>query len=221
LGKRCSYIHQTRLRRLAQRVKNDDNRFDGIKMSHKNIESNSPFQQLVQGRKSIRRYLDKSVEKEKILLCLEAARLSPSAENAQPWRFLVINDPDIRVNFAEEVFSGIYSVSKFAAKAPVLILILAKLDFVVHRLGKQIQNINFHLLDTGIAGEHMVLQAEELGLGTCWIGWFNTRKARKFFKIPNKYKVISLLAMGYYEKKPSRERKRKMLEEIVWFNRIE
>ncbi len=190
-------------------------------MSHKNIESNSPFQQLVQGRKSIRRYLDKSVEREKILLCLEAARLAPSAENAQPWRFLVIDDPDIRVNFAEEVFSGIYSVSKFAAKAPVLILILAKLDFVVHRLGKQIQNINFHLLDTGIAGEHMVLQAEELGLGTCWIGWFNTRKARKFFKIPNKYKVISLLAMGYYEKKPSRERKRKMLEEIVWFNRIE
>lgn len=190
-------------------------------MSHKNIESNSPFQQLVQGRKSIRRYLDKSVEREKILLCLEAARLAPSAENAQPWRFLVIDDPDIRVNFAEEVFSGIYSVSKFAAKAPVLILILAKLGFIVHRLGKQIQNINFHLLDTGIAGEHMVLQAEELGLGTCWIGWFNTRKARKFFKIPNRYKVISLLAMGYYEKKPSRERKRKMLEEIVWFNRIE
>ncbi len=194
---------------------------DGIKMSHNNIESNSPFQQLVQGRKSIRRYLDKSVEREKILLCLEAARLAPSAENAQPWRFLVIDNPDIRANFAEEVFSGIYSVSKFAAKAPVLILILAKLGFIVHRLGKQIQNINFHLLDTGIAGEHMVLQAEELGLGTCWIGWFNTRKARKFFKIPHKYKVISLLAMGYYEKKPSRERKRKMLEEIVWFNRIE
>jgi len=194
---------------------------DGIKMLHKNIESNSPFQQLVQGRKSIRRYLDKSVEREKILMCLEAARLAPSAENAQPWRFIVIDDPNIKDNFAEEVFSGIYSVSKFAAKAPVLIMILAKLGFIVHRIGKQIQDIHFHLLDTGIAGEHIVLQAEELGLGTCWIGWFNTRKARKFFKIPNRYKVISLLAMGYYEKKPSRERKRKGLEEIAWFNRIE
>jgi len=73
---------------------------------------------------------------------------------------------------------------------------------------------------SGIAGEHIVLQAQELGLGTCWIGWFNLRKARKFLKIPRKYKIVSMLAMGYFEKRPRKEKKRKKLEEIAWFNKI-
>jgi len=178
------------------------------------------FQSLVRQRRSIRRYLDKPVEREKILVCIEAARLAPSAENVQPWRFLIIDDPDIKKTFAREVFSGIYFFSRFATKAPVLILILARLDIIANRIGKQIQNIHFYLIDIGITGEHIVLQAEELGLGTCWIGWFDIRKARKFFKIPRKYKIVSLIALGYYKKKPSKEKKRKKLEEIAWFNKI-
>jgi len=177
--------------------------------------------EIIAQRRSIRRYLDKSVEREKILECLEAARLAPSADNVQPWRFLVIDDPELKDKFTKEIFSGIYSISKFAAKAPVLIMILARLDIIANRIGKQIQNIHFYLIDTGIAGEHIVLQAEELGLGTCWIGWFNSRKARKVLNIPRKYKIVSLLSMGYYEKKPSREKKRKKLEDIAWFNKID
>jgi len=178
------------------------------------------FQQLVRSRRSIRRYLEKPVEREKILTCIEAARLAPSADNVQPWRFLIIDDPDLKARFAKEVFSGIYFVTKFAAKAPVIILILARLDIIANRIGKQIQNIHYYYIDSGIAGEHIVLQAEELGLGTCWIGWFNPRKARRFLKIPRKYKIVSLMALGYYEKKPSREKKRRTLEEIAWFNKI-
>ena len=189
-------------------------------MIEKKQESKNPFQQLVKSRRSIRRYLEKPVEREKILTCIEAARLAPSADNVQPWRFLIIDDPDLKAQFAKEVFSGIYFVTKFAAKAPVIILILARLDIIANRIGKQIQNIHYYYIDTGIAGEHIVLQAEELGLGTCWIGWFNPRKARKFLKIPRKYKIVSLMAMGYYEKKPSREKKRRELEEIAWFNKI-
>lgn len=179
------------------------------------------FQQLVKNRRSIRRYLERPVEREKILACIEAARLAPSADNVQPWRFLIIDDPELKAKFAQEVFSGIYFISKFAAKAPVLIMILGRLDIIANRIGKQIQNIHFYLIDIGIAGEHIVLQAEELGLGSCWIGWFNIRKARKFLKIPRKYKIVSLMAMGYYEKRPTREKKRKELEEIAWFNKIE
>jgi len=180
----------------------------------------SPFQHLVRSRRSIRRYLDKPVEREKVLACIEAARLAPSADNVQPWRFLVIDNPEVKSRFAKEVFSGIYFISRFAAQAPVLIMILARLDIIANRIGKQIQNVSFYLIDIGIAGEHIVLQAEELGLGTCWIGWFNPRKARKFFKIPRKFKIVSLMAMGYYEKRPSKEKKRKKLEEIAWFNKI-
>jgi nitroreductase len=175
----------------------------------------------VSGRRSIRRYLPKPVEREKIVACLEAARLAPSAENAQSWRFLVIDDPNLKARFSREAFTGIYSMTKFAAEAPVLVLVLAKLDFLANRLGKQIQGVSFFLIDIGIAGEHFVLQAEELGIGTCWIGWFSVRKARKFFKIPRKYKIVSLLALGHYEKKPSREQMRKPLEEIAWFNKFE
>lgn len=177
--------------------------------------------EVIQQRRSVRRYLDKSVEREKILACLEAARLAPSADNVQPWRFLVIDDPELKEKFAKKVFSGIYSISKFAAKAPVLILILARLDIIANRIGNQIQGVNFYLIDIGIAGEHIVLQAEELGLGTCWIGWFNSRSVRKILGIPRKYKIVALLTMGYYEKKPSREKKRKSLEEIAWFNKID
>lgn len=180
-----------------------------------------PVKKLIAQRRSIRRYLDKPVEREKILECLEAARLAPSADNVQPWRFLVIDNNDLKEEFAKEVFSGIYSVSKFAARAPVLIVILARLDIIANRIGKQIQGVNFYLIDVGIAGEHVVLQAEELGLGTCWIGWFNSRKARKVLDIPKKYKIVSLLSMGYYEKRPSQEKKRKSLEDIVWFNKID
>ena len=179
------------------------------------------FQQLVKNRRSIRRYLEKPVEREKILTCIEAARLAPSADNVQPWRFLIIDDPELKAKFAQEVFSGIYFISKFAAKAPVLVMILARLDIIANRIGKQIQNIHFYLIDIGIAGEHIVLQAEELGLGTCWIGWFNVRKARKFLKVPRKYKIASLMAMGYYEKRPTGEKKRRELKEIAWFNKIE
>lgn len=180
----------------------------------------TPFQELVQARRSVRRFLDKPVEKEKILTCIEAARLAPSADNVQPWRFLIIDDPELIKQFSKKAFSGLYFISNFASNAPVIIVILARLDIIANRIGKQIQNIHFYLIDIGIAGEHIVLQAEELGLGTCWIGWFNTRKTRKFFKIPRKYKIVSLMAMGYYEKKPLRVKKRKKLEEIVWFNKL-
>jgi len=112
------------------------------------------FQELVKSRRSIRRYLDKPVEREKVLTCIEAARLAPSADNVQPWRFLIIDDPELKTQYAKEIFSGIYSISKFAEKAPVLIVILARLDIIANRIGKQIQNIQYYLLDIGIAGEH-------------------------------------------------------------------
>ena len=180
----------------------------------------TPFQELVRNRRSVRRYLDKPVEREKILACLEAARLAPSAENVQPWRFLVIDDPDVRQQFAAAAFSGIYSFSRFAAKAPVLIIILARPDLLANRIGKQIQGVSFYLIDVGIAGEHFALQAEELGLGTCWMGWFNSRRTRKFFRIPRQFKIVCLMTLGYHEARPGRDKSRKTLSEIAWFNRL-
>ncbi len=183
-------------------------------------ERMTPFFRIVSQRKSIRRFNKNKLDRKDVLKCLDAARLAPSAENAQPWRYLVIDDPVIKKRYEREAFSGIYSVSSFAKEAPVFILVMARLNVITHRVGKQIQNIQFHLIDIGISGEHLVLQAEELRIGTCWMGWFNVRKTRKFFGIPKKYKIVALIAMGRYDKRPSREKKRKKMEEIVWFNKI-
>ena len=188
--------------------------FDPLTMS----AEPTPFQKIIRQRRSIRRYLAAPVEKEKLLACLEAARIAPSAHNAQSWRFLVIDDPEIKARFAEKAFSGIYKMTQFAAQAPVLVLLMAELDVLANRLGRQVQGVEFYLLDLGIAGEHLVLQAEELGLSTCWIGWFNIRQTRKFFKIPRKFKIVALLALGYAASRPPREGVRKSIEEIVRIN---
>lgn len=180
----------------------------------------TPFQKILRGRRSIRRFLPAPVEKEKLLACLEAARLAPSAHNAQPWRFIVVDDPELKDRLAAAAFSGIYSGSKFAAQAPVLLVLLAKLDFVADRLGARLQGVPFHSLDMGIAGEHIVLQAEELGLATCWMGWFSYPAVRKVLKIPKKHKIVALMPLGYAEKRPNREPPRKTLDEIVTYNGV-
>ena len=162
--------------------------------------------------------MDKTVEREIILTCIEAARLAPSAENVQPWRFIVVDDPHLKQKFGKAVFSGIYRPSRFAAKAPSLIVVAAKKDLLANVIGKHIQGTSWYLIDIGIAGEHIVLQAQELGLGTCWIGWFNAKKARTVLHIPPRYKVIILIAVGYSAQPPAAVTKRKRLEDIVSFN---
>lgn len=189
-------------------------------MDDNKIPEPTPFQKLVRGRRSIRRFLETPVERDQVLACLEAARRAPSAHNAQPWRFLVVDDPSVKAGLAASAFSGIYSGSKFAARAPVVIVMLAKLDLVANRLGSRLQGVPYHFVDMGIAGEHIALQAEEFGLATCWMGWFHVRKLRKFLQIPKKFKIVAMMPLGYAEKRPTREPPRRTLREIVSFNRM-
>lgn len=179
----------------------------------------TPFQRILAGRRSIRRFLTTPVEPEKLRACLEAARIAPSAHNAQPWRYIVVDDPDLKERLTSAAFSGIYSTSKFAARAPVILVVLAKPAGGVVRLGSKIQGVPYYLLDIGIAGEHIVLQAEELGLATCWMGWFDYRRARKVLEIPRSFKLVALMPVGYAEKRPQREPPRKTYEDIVSFNK--
>ena len=184
-----------------------------------NHPGRTPFQTILAGRRSIRRYLPAPVEPEKLRACLEAARIAPSAHNVQPWRFVVVDDPVLKDRLAEAAFSGIYSGSKFAARAPIILVVLARPGKAVVRLGSMIQGVPYYLLDIGIAGEHIVLQAEEMGLATCWMGWFDYRKARKVLEIPRAFKLVALMPLGYAEKRPQREPPRKTFEDIVSFNK--
>jgi len=178
----------------------------------------SPLQRLIRNRRSIRKYEDRPVEREKILTCIEAARFAPSAENVQPWRFVVIDDPDVKERFCGSAFSGIYSPTRFAAKAPVIIAVLAKKDLLANILGKQIQGTSWYLIDIGIACEHLVLQAEELGLGTCWIGWFNAKKAKSCLGASAPWRVVTLISLGYPASTPLTRQKRHPRSQILRFN---
>ena len=174
---------------------------------------------VIHHRKSVRKYLDKPVEREKLTNCVEAARLAPSADNIQPWRFIVLDEPEFKGDFCRHVTGGIFKRSKFIEKAPVIIVVVAKLNIIVHKIGKAATKTNLHLIDIGIAGEHLVLRADEQGIGTCWINWFNPKKAQRYLNIPNKYRVISLIAMGYPDQGATRDRPDLPIEEILLYNK--
>ncbi len=144
----------------------------------------------------------------------------PSAENDQGWRFLVIDDPELKARFARKAFSGIYAPTRFAAEAPVLVLLLSKIENVGLRTGQHIQGIPYYALDAGIAGEHFVLQAEELGLGDVLDRLVRCPGSSALFKIPRRYKIVSLIAAGYAARRPPHERVRKSMDEIAWWNRF-
>ncbi|MGA2974033.1 MAG: nitroreductase family protein [Spirochaetia bacterium] len=178
----------------------------------------SPFEALVRARTSVRRYDERAIPDEVILSLLEAARLAPSADNAQPWRFIVVKDPGAKDRLARASFSGIFARSRFAARAPLLIALCAERTNPIE-IGKTIKDRAMYQLDCGIAGEHLVLRAAELGLGTCWIGWFSKRGARKSLGVPVHVQVVCLISVGYpAEGVRQRARHRKPLASIAWFD---
>jgi nitroreductase len=118
-------------------------------------------------------------------------------------------------------FSGIYKVTRFAARAPVLILILARRGNVADAVGNVLQATDFHLLDIGIAGEHLALAATERGLGTCWIGWFNKKRVRKLLCIPRRFDLVAMMALGYPDPTELAPKRKKKLSDIVRYNRFD
>lgn len=173
---------------------------------------------VIKARRSIRKYQELPVEREKIMECLEAARLAPSACNAQPWKYIVVDDKNLKDRLAKEAFSGIYRVSRFAAKAPVLLAVVSDPDWLP-KAGGAIRKTDFHLIDIGISGEHLVLKATELELGTCWIGWFDEPKAKRALKIASPKKIEVMLALGYPDENSSfNHHERKPLEQMSCFN---
>ena len=173
------------------------------------------FNELVIKRQSTRKYGEKPVERSLIDKCLEAARLAPSARNSQPWSFIILDNPKVIASVSEKAFSGIYKSTRFAGKAPVIVVVVTEKADYITRMGKMIRNINYSLIDIGIACEHLVLQAEELGLGTCWLGWFRSRAVRKALNLPRSARIDILISMGYPLDPDYRsERKRRSLDEI-------
>jgi len=174
---------------------------------------------LIKHRKSVRDFLDRPVEREKITVCLEAGRLAPSASNSQPWRFIVVDDKQLKDKLCDAAFSGIYWINSFCKTAPVIVVVISEKSKFLARIGGMFRGTKYYLIDIGIAGEHFVLEAEDLGLGTCWIGWFNERAVKSILNIPQHKKIDILIALGYYNReKLGPEHGREPMGKIASFN---
>ncbi len=176
------------------------------------------FSELVQARRSLRHYSSRPIPQEDVLKCLEAARVAPSACNSQPWHFIVIDDPALKTRVADRIFSGIYSMNQFAKEAPVLVAVVARRSKLMASLGGQVRDTHYNLVDIGIACEHLVLQAQDLGIGSCWIGWFNEKVLKKELGVSRGEKIDIVISLGYPKEAREATKVRKTLEEICSFN---
>mgnify|MGYP003587820616 CR=1 FL=1 len=174
------------------------------------------FLELVQRRQSVRRYEPgRRIPREVLDRCLEAARLAPSACNSQPWSFVVVDEPTAVRALAEEACGRMpYAMNKFAADASALVAVVTEKMKLAARLGAQFRGVQYSLVDIGIACEHLVLQAAEDGLGSCWLGWFNERAVKRRLGIPRVNKVEFLITLGYPADGTLRPKNRKSLADI-------
>ncbi|MDR1793084.1 MAG: nitroreductase family protein [Bacteroidales bacterium] len=172
--------------------------------------------EVIQKRQSVRAYQSQPVENEKITQCLEAARLAPSACNAQAWHFVVIDEPELKNAVAE--CSASLGMNKFLTQSPVIVAIILEKPNFMSKVGTFVKRKDYTLIDIGIAAEHFCLQATTLGLGTCIVGWFNEKKTKKLLHIPQRKRVPLLISVGYSADN-QRDKNRKSLEEIVSYNK--
>jgi nitroreductase len=172
--------------------------------------------EILEARRSVRDYAPQPVKEEDIKAIFEAARVAPSACNSQTWRFIAVTERTLIQKIAQEGMRPVVSNS-WLETAPLIIAGCSQLDILANRIGSLITGIEYYQIDLGIAMEHMVLKATELGLGTCWIGWFHEKKIKKILEIPQTIKVLALLGVGYpKEEDITPAKKRKPLEEIFY-----
>lgn len=164
------------------------------------------LESVIKERQSVRAYEDRPIPEEKLQKVLESARLAPSANNRQPWKFVVVKEDKRRQEVAQAA-----NYQTFVGEAPVVIAAVATNTEHVMSCG-----VPSHLVDLAIAVDHMTLAAVNEGLGTCWIGAFSQEKVKKILKIPERCRVVALLPLGYPKEKKG-AKIRKSLQEIVCY----
>ncbi len=176
------------------------------------------FLELVQKRQSVRGYRDQLVEKEKILRCIEAARLAPSACNSQPWKFIIVDKPEIKNQLADLTTTQMLPINHYTKQAPLLVVVVMEKPNLTSKIGEVIWNKPYTLIDIGIAAIQFCLQATVEGLGTCILGWFNEKKVKKLLNIPSSKRAALVITVGYPTTDEIRVKQRKKIEEIHSIN---
>lgn len=166
------------------------------------------FAELAKKRYSVRSYKRDAVEDEKLGQVLEAARLAPTAANRQPFQLIVAHTAGRETELAR-MYRGSWFV-----EAPIVICACGiPSQAWVRRDGKCYCDV-----DVAIVVDHITLAAADLGLGTCWIGAFDTTAAREVLGLPDDVEPIALTPLGYPADQPKPKRRRP-LDELVRFER--
>lgn len=173
------------------------------------------FKDLLLKRQSDRKYSSKKVEEEKILSCLEAGRLSPSACNSQPWSFVVIDQEPVLQQAQKRIAT--MGMNRFVKQVPVLIAIVLEKPNFTASIGSVIKDKEYPLLDIGIASNNICMQATELGLGSCILGWFDEKGLKQLLDVPESKRIPLIIALGY-PTTVTRKKIRKPMKEIIYFN---
>ncbi len=164
---------------------------------------------VIKERRSVRRYKGDPIPEDMLLRVLEAARYSPSGKNLQPWKFILVKDKGLKRKLAKASVG-----QSFIAEAPLVVVACGFPDNCYSRMGNYMKSWP---VDVAIAIEHLILQAHEEGLGTCWIGAFEEREVKAILNIPDSVKVLALTPIGYPDEVPV-SRGRKSLDEIISYD---
>jgi nitroreductase len=174
--------------------------------------------ELITGRQSDRKYRDVPVEREKIERILEAGRISPSACNAQPWKFIVVDDAQLKTKIAKAAAAKLIGMNVFINQAPLLIVVVREKPNFSSKVGATIKNKDYSRIDIGIAAENICLQAKAEGLGSCMVGWFDEPLLKKLLSIPRSKRVELIITIGYSQSE-QREKRRRPISEVVSYNK--
>lgn len=175
------------------------------------------FLELAQSRQSDRAFIaGKKIEIDVLERIIEAARLAPSACNGQPWHFTVISEENLLQQVGRAT-SGL-GMNRFVKDAAALVLITHEPTNITSKLGCGIKDKDFPMMDLGIASAYMTLAAEDEGVGSCILGWFDESKIKELTGIPAKKRLMLIVALGYAAK-PKRKKIRKDWDKVVSFEK--
>ena len=176
--------------------------------------------EIITKRRSIRKYRDTPVEESVLLELINSARLAPSGRNTQPWDFIIVDDEQLKQDLAKVSHN-----QKWMTGAPVYIVCVADIRARIKSDEKiyldedsSLFDLKQVIRDTSIAIEHLVLEAVDQGLGTCWVAWFKQAEIRPVLGIPDDKYVVAIITVGYADEDPA-PRPRKKLEEILHKNK--
>jgi len=144
--------------------------------------------------------------------------MAPSACNAQPWKFIVVTDRELRAKLSEAASARLLGMNSFVSQAPLLLIVIREKANMSSRIGATVKNKDYSLIDIGITSENICLQAKAEGIGSCMIGWFDEKQVKKILGIPVSKRVELIITLGYPAKE-LREKRRKPLAEIVSYNK--